>query len=831
MPDHGSLGSMLQGVSQQPAHIRGDGQVTEQINLVSDVVRGITSRPAASLLSMNNSMPRGLNFKTIRIADENFQIAFSGGRLFVLDDQGVPQTLLVDGLSYIGDDMTFYSYDDNIYLVNRDRVVQTLPPQPDLIAEVEQDVGLVTCLGGLFNHEYRVQVEYPDGYVAVGLYQTPFGTEDGDALKTSSTYIAEQLASSLENGSSVTDYVINGTVLGSDYNRLTPAQKIAYERQGLNDDPDDIGDHDGEPRFSITDGLRQGTTVEVANSVISIRGLPGIRITVADGSGGDTIVSQTSVTKSTQELSEYAPHGTLTKVIGLDGTEDDFWMRFEVEGETTVGAGFGSEGLWREWYDPREVTEFDPTTMPHIIEKTDVGFLLRPAEWQGRRTGDDATNPMPSFVGQAIRDVNGMQSRLMFIAGPNAIMSRTNIPTDFFAQSVVAETATDPVDIISTSENEFTLDWIIPFDRDIVIFSQNAQFLISGANGITPNNASMVETTNYEVDADTKPVTTGRTVLFPFPSGKFAGVKEFYSINTEDANTSVDITKIQDEYIPGRIVDMESSTNFSMVIVRADEKPEELYIHQYYWDGSSKAQTAWYKWVMPYPVVHTYFYGGDIWVMMHSPILGYIQTVMDVDTPEDAGIDYHATFDLKQTVKPVGGEVTLPFGNANFVQGTGCVNPGELIKFSVRTVNHREYVYSFNTDVCPTGASLISGVPYTEALTPTMPFYRDREGKAQRLSKLVVTDFVVHYEDSGPLSSTMRSRYRHDVTTLDNAEVHTFQDPDDSNRSGVRTGEWHIPWGERSDWSELTVSSYDARPITIIDVEWIGQPLTRGRRV
>ena len=786
MADHSSLGSMLQGVSQQPAHIRTDGQVTEQINMASDVVQGLTSRPPVQLVRYNPDLPAGLTFLDVLVDGEDYQIGYAPGILRVLDSTGQEMTLVSDNnaLAYAGANMTAYSYDDDIYLLNRDRVVAMAPVDPADEALVQKDVGLLSCLGGLFSHTYKVVLEYTDGTTAEGTYTTPDGLTDGDAALTASNHIVAELATSL----------------------------------------------------AASPTLKEGTVVTHTASVLMITGAPDLKITYEDGSGGDTLRAQTNVTKSTQDLAEFAPHGTLVKVIGLDGTEDDFYMRFEVDGDPEVGTSFGSEGLWREWYDPAEQSRFDANTMPHVIEKTgDTEFTLRQTEWQGRRTGDSLSNVEPSFVGRAIRDINGFQSRLAFISGPHAIMSRTNIPTDFFKQSVVAETASDPIDIISTSEDEFTLNWIIPFDRDLVLYGDNVQFLISGVAAITPSNASMVETTKFKIEEGAKPVSTGRTILFPFQSGSYAGVKEFFSINTEDANTAVDITKVQNRYMQGRIVDMQSSTDYSMVLCRTDLNANTLFIHQYYWDGDSKAQAAWYKWVFHYNIVNAFFTGSQINILMYDDTLGYIQTYIDLDNPSHPMVDYSPTLDLltTETVVDAGdySSVILPYPDAAIAQGTGCSVVGDRIsKVSFEDIG-KGYRYTFSKNTAPPGASVIVGRPYLQMVKPTMPFIRDRNGKVQKLSRLVVTNFIVHYEDSGFISSRMSSKYRSQDTVLSNEYVLLDRNPDDPDQQGIRSGLWDIPWGERSDWSELELFAADVRPFTIIDLEWIGQPLTRGRRV
>lgn len=812
MADHGSLGSLLQGVSQQPQHIRNDGQVTEQINMLSDIVDGLTSRPPVTIVGTVD-LPDNLNFIEVRIEGSPYYIAFNDDSFYVLNPEGVAIDVDVQGnaLDYVGSNMTAYTYDGTAYIINRDKVVEKDADLSQGQAEVITDIGLVSCLGGLFSHTYSVTVEYPNGSKVSSSYTCPDGVEDGDAARTTSDYIIARLAAGLRGGgnaSSDVDYRGGLSYIdrfGEDFNFT-----------GL---PDNI---------SQWGTAQAGTVIQTAGSILMVRGVPGIKISVEDGSGGDSLRHQTSIAKDTDELAEFAPHGTLVRVLGLDGTEDDFFMRFEVDNEDTVGNSFGSDGIWREWYDPFEEHSFDPDTMPHVIKKAGDTFVFSKGEWQGRRTGNEDTNPFPSFLGSSIRDINGFQSRLMFVSGGNTIMSRTNIPTDFFKQSVVADTATDPIDIVSTSEEEFVLNWIIPFDRDVVIFSDNAQFLISGAGALTSTNASLVQTTQFEVSEDTKPVSTGRTVLFPFQAGSFGGIKEFYSVNSEDANSAVDITKVQDKYIPSPITDIQCSTNFDTVLVRSSSELNAIYVHQYYWDGSQKAQQAWHKWILPYEIVHMYFDNSEIRMILKTSS-GYIIATADLERANDA-VGYNVTLDMKEVsqASEFGDLSTIysPLSGTRFVQSTGCLNPGH----EVYAESSLSGDYFFDKTIVPIGAEVIHGIPYRVSFKPTMPFIRDREGKVQQRAKLVVTNFTMYYEDSGHMYANMYSKYRSDPLQQDNKEYVEFLDPD-FNGINVSSGTWEIEWGERSDWSELEIYTDDVRPLTITDLEWFGQPLTRGRRM
>jgi len=807
MADHSSLGSLLQGISQQPAHLRQDGQLTAQVNGISDVVRGLSRRPGTTLIN-TTAIPRGMRYldRELEIEGEIYQLAYTAGQLYIVSKEGILQTIIEEdnALDYIGSDISAYSYDDAIYITNRDKIVELDPTDTSGQDEVITDIGLVMSLGGLFSHTYSIIIEYSDGYKATGNYMAPHGIDDGDAAKTTSKYIMSSLATSLQSGQGITGYT-------------------------------NVEDGVDTPIYTSNNAVRAGTVVTVSGSVMSITGVSDIKITVEDGSGGDTLRKQTAVAKSTEDLVELAPHGTLVKVIGLDDTEDDFWMRFEVDGETTVGASFGSEGLWREWVNAYETVAFDKTTMPHVLTKTgDNEFTLRQGDWQPRRTGDENTNPYPDFVGRSIRDVAGFQSRLVFVSGPHVLMSRTSIPLDWYAQSVVATTATDPVGMLSTAENENNLEWIIAFDRDLVIFGTTAQALVSGSVRFSPSNNSMTETTAFGADLSVRPVSTGRTVLFPFTRGKWSGIKEFYSINTDTANTAVTLTELQKKYMKGNITQIVSSQDFGLTMAITDDPDQRniVFVNQYIWNGQEKIQDAWHEWVFPYPVVNMFIEDEDIYLLMDTGN-GVVQTSMFLDFREEEDLGYSLCLDMydKDTVtySDTISSITSDYDNLVIVQGDGCDRPGNTVKYTVTGTG--PYTYSFSSDVVPEDAQVFYGIPYETVLTPTMPFIRDKDGKAQRYAKLTVTEFILYFEDSGYISATMSSKYRSEDTVVSNERYVLDIDLDDTDFNGTSSGTFVVPWGERSDWSEFSIKADHVWPVSITEIEWAGQPLTRGRRV
>lgn len=791
----GTLGAMLQGVSQQPAYLRSDGQVTEQINFIPDVTRGLTTRPAAELGNIFYT-DETRDWINVQLKGDSISLGINDGTIVAKTKTGVDVPVTNGTNAYLGRNARAYVYDNEIYVLNRDKVVAMSSNTIHTSAQGDQDVtvdgkryyrngGYITCLGGRFSNTYTIRLQYSDGSVAYGTYTTPDGTEAGHADQIRANYILSQL-----------------------YNSITT--------------------HGGW-KASSHGGIIE-STMFLSDTAFDVT------INGDDGDNGLTMKFADTQTGGYEDLPKFARGGQVLRIVGEAGGADDVWLRF-------TGGAWGQVGVWEETIDTQAPNNLDLTTMPHVLSGDVNGLTLSQGNWQGRRTGDAETNPVPSFVGETLKDITGFQSRLVVIANKNVVMSRTNIPVDFWRSSATTRLATDRIDILSTTESDYSLEWILPFDRDLVVFGLKSQFHISGVNALTPDNASIVETTNFDTSGGSRPVSTGRTILFPFQEGGFAGVKEFYSSNSVDANEAISITKVQSRYMPGNLIRMESSTNFSLMLCQTDDDLSKLFGYHYYFDGESKLQSAWYTMQFPYDVRNVFFDGATVHVFMSDTGTNTMFACsIDFDLPINPTTGYHVCLDMQGTSTAVDDvyagqsdlytSVDRGFVDLVFVQSTGCAVPGRVITpVAVDDLGGNQRRYYFPNTVVPAGAEVISGYVYGAEVKPTMPFFRDGEGKPISNSKLVVNNFVIYYEDSGPVSATMSSKYRAQDKVASNETVAVANDPDDPLGIGIKSGEFKLRWGERSDWSELTISTADVRPVNITEVEWEGQVLTRGRRI
>lgn len=810
-----SLGAMLQGVSQQPTRIRQEGQVSEQINFVSDVATGLTSRPATVAGGMLEGASGDMKFREITFGTDLYQLGFAKGDLKIWDLEGSPQTLDGGDNSYITEDMQFHVIvdKDNVekaYATNRTTKVR-------MVANTNKrdfNVGIVTALGGELSRRYQVRWTFSGGSEVYAFYGTESGEDENDASTASSDAIIKGLFESA--GLAVSAHE-------------TPS--------GWGTDPVPIPEEKYDVTYedaAYTGYLPFGAELTYDGDVLLMKHKnQTIEVDILDGDAGTVLRATTETVRDITDLPDKAPQGTIVRVSGDEASSDDYYLKFVLDDDSyATGNGFGEEGVWEETAAPGLSHRFSPDSMPHVlIRRTDGTFKFDVEYWGERDAGDEETNPLPSFVGRAIRDIGSFESRLVFLSGSNFIASRSRYPIEFFKKSATVLADSDPIDETSTQEGSAQLDWIVPFDRDLLLISDpgSAQFVVTGG-GLTPSNASMVLTTSYQMSGNTRPATTGRTVIFPFLNGGFSGIKEFFtndSVATNGANT---LTEVQSRYIPGKVRHIASSENFNIILLTSDHEDygNVVWVYKYLWDGGEKLQSSWSKWVFADKVEHLFFDNSVVHMTMRYENTFRLAS-LDLNRPEDTVLGYHPTFDRQEIMyvkEDTNGDpyVDLPYSDPRIVQRLNCPQPGSVLEVhrivSVGDASGIIYRY-FLPDFVSAGMEVLVGQPFERVLTPSMPTIKDRFGNTISAANIVVTKFMLWVENSGNVHSVMDSPYREPFTFTPYLYP-IDDDPLDPTGVGLQSGMIEIPWGEDTTYSTLTIKSDDVKPTTILELAWEG---------
>ena len=310
------------------------------------------------------------------------------------------------------------------------------------------------------------------------------------------------------------------------------------------------------------------------------------------------------------DLPVRGPDGFRVAVRGsADANEDDYYLRFE----TNDGQSFG-EGGWVEDVGPDLDIALDPDTLPLQLVNTGVNtFTVNTTGWAKRKSGDDETNPFPSFVGKKLNNFVFFKNRLGFIYEDSVVLSEAGELFNFFRTTVRTLLDTAPIDVTSATANVTNLRSSVAFQENLLLFADRGQFVLKG-DPLTNETITLEAVTNYDVNTSEDPLAVGSYVYFPFKRGNFLGMQE-YSLNaTTDVYDSDDITTQVPGYITnGNILVTSGSTSTDLIALSSGG--DTIYVYKYFFNGREKVVSSWSKFKMPFNVLSLEFINSSLFVV------------------------------------------------------------------------------------------------------------------------------------------------------------------------------------------------------------------------
>lgn len=503
-----------------------------------------------------------------------------------------------------------------------------------------------------------------------------------------------------------------------------------------------------------TSSLARGSKVYVRNKQGN-----DFDISVADAFGGENVLLFKGRTQVFQDLPKtFFVGGFHVTIEGDPGLgEDVYYVQWDE-----------AEDAWKETTGQGVKTAINAATMPHqLISNPDGTFTFRRATWETRVVGDDDTNPLPTFVGRTIADVFFHRNRLGFISDENVIFSRAGLFFDFFRPTVSQILDDDPIDVGVAHTRVSILSHAVPFNESLLLFADQTQFVLdTGGDLLTPTTASITVATEYENDKLVRPVGAGRSVFFATTRGRFSSVKEYIVEGVTEILDATDTSSQIPRLIPKGIFKIAASTNESLLVALSDEKPNEVYLYAWYWQGNEKFQSAWGRWIFPTgtKVLNADFIQSQLFLLMQYPEDNSIHLEsMDLEpSPVEDVADENFIFHLDRQVlsatvpdsyNPVTDETTftLPYAcdqDMEVVVGIGGgPTPGEILPHTKGAAN--EIIVPGGNF---TAFGLVFGVRY-EARYRFSPFFirQGQPGAEQAVvsGRLQIHNLILSYARTG----------------------------------------------------------------------------------
>ena len=798
-----SIPNLIGGVSQQPEILRLDNQATDQVNGISNVVEGLKKRPPCTAIAkLSSSNITNAFIHTInRDVNERYVLVITNGAITVHTISGTAKTIVTttNSLSYLGStnprqDFTALTVNDYTYILNKSKTVSMATTTS--AAKIEQAIYTVTT----------------------GV------------------------------GNSTTSIPYSITIDGTTFSFNSSDNNSKTIRDGL---------------FTAIGTISGITITKVGDSSFSIVKASGtLTVTASDGFGNQA--SQV-IKDEVQNFADLPADAINDMVVEVKGNPSNNFYSYYVKYKS-------STRVWEETIKPGIKTTLNDETMPLLLIRTaDGNFRLTQADgssytisgtsydvpaWGTRTVGDENTSPSPSFVGTKIKDMFFHRNRLGFLSNENVIMTRNGEFFEFFNETVTDSLDTDIIDVNVSHTKVSILTHAIAFDEQLLLFSDQTQFILAGGASLTPNNVNVTVTTEYENSAKVKPVGSGSNVFFGFDKGKFSGLREMYVEDDGETNKGEDITANIPKYIPSELFKFATASNENILVCLSSKTGHvnELFVYQWFISDGRRLQSAWHKWTLgsiPFGdtgtrILNIDFIGTDLYIVTNRSADGVFLEKMDCSPAAvDDGATYLTYLDRKLNQSQVitvfntitkTTTITLPYGiqagdffySMKVVGAPGGTNPPGIV-FEIVSKTNTTIVVKGNL----TNLKFFVGVDYGfiyefsqqylaigQAASGTGNRTRIREGRLQ------IRNWTVSYDDT--------AFFTVEVTPLaKNTSTYTFNSVTVGSSSAgavnLEDGFFNFAVQSRNENLVVRLLNDSHLPSNFVNAEWEGYYVSQSR--
>ena len=827
-----TIKNLIAGISQQPPKLRHAEQLEEQINGFSTEAGGLQKRPPTQHIKRLPVLPLKTKVHLInRDENERYIVAFTGDSLKIFDINGNEKTVKMENgadtyitCSEPNKQLKAITVADHTFIVNTTKVVEMDTTNKSPNAWEEQGA-LIVIRQGQYGRKYKVNIK-DQSYV----YETPNGGAASHSTMIATDYITNQLFEELagtfkKTFESLTDEELNK------YN-VTKKKESYYT--GRND-----------RRVTRTYYIYKGKAYskydtfapEGVQGVIVVKGTNWIQLigdlkdlSVSDGFNGEALKLFTNTTPRFEILPSTAPSGYTVIVKGEKASDDDYYVKYDI-----------GQQLWTETTKPNTEINYKSSTMPYILRReADGTFTCTTADWNERKTGDEDSNPTPSFVGNKINDIFFFRNRLGIISGEAVNLSRTSDFFNFWVDSATSIVDTDPIDLQVSHNRVSTLYNAVPFNQDLYLFSAQTQFILRAEGVLSPKTAVIDQVTEFDADTWVKPIGVGRNLYFTAHKTDFTTVQEYFAVaDSTTQKNATDVTGHVPNFLKNSIYSLKACNNENLLIALSDNQRDTMYIYKFLFLNDSKAQASWSRWTFDGEIIGADFINSVMYLVINRGGNTFLEKLpISYNTKDFVSEPYrvmldrkfkttlHGTFDkdtkeMKYDVKSIYGdayseprEYTIVLKNGSVYSGKDTVviphqvEPLEDFECYIGVAYEFKFIYStfFIKQTSQTGTDTI---PNDRLQLRFLHINYDNTG-----------EFEVIVNATGKTPKHYKMTARIVGTPSNQVDIHPLE-----------TGEFRVPLMGRNTDTEVTVINTSPLPSTFNTTVWQGLVTYKFRQI
>lgn len=861
----GSYESVVRGVSEQTPQERRSGQMWEQVNMISDPVRGAVRRHGSKFMAatkiLGNTISTALldevaastTLKTYDCDGRELDVLYRHrskastlGQPVFAYDKTANKMLKVVGVGGIWNVIKANGINGMVNIgrflfMSANGLKTTWRVDQKMEAANQAKRGVVWIRQGNFSRTYKLQLIFADGRTDYVEFKTPPASYPG-VLDTSDIPMPEVPVPSGDESLTQKQLQEYQKKL-AEYNKKVAERTQAYNsavtswigESTAKIQPEYISQQLAEQLYTKTppnSAAHEGNYVIVnANAGIA-------NIMLMDG-GDDTYMR--SVFDTVDNVDKLSPQHWPGKVMRISAKKQSMKDSYFVKAfakVTTPGKNI-TEVVWRETAGEATVPEnmfcvawASADTLYVASSPAELNAMAPEAKcppFEESSVGDRYSSPAPMFFGKEIDYMGVHQDRLIIASGAVTFASRPGDYFNWFRQTVLAVEDNDPVEMYALGGEDDTIYWDATFDRNLVLFGKKYQYVLPGRTMLSPKNPTIQIMSANEDAIKAEPKASGSFVFFSQDNATKGSLHQIQLGSVSDSSEAYEVSQTLDKYIrgnPTQILCMRAPNN---VFLRSSKFTNGLYVYTYLdsMQGGERLFDSWSRWEWDKSL------GVSCGIGLHAgKLLSYTwrtangetwlvcdQFTLDTDVADTPYLDSQMQVDNYRAAGQVGAEQKAASSVAFNVE-----HPYFLLGSALNKID--EHIPDWEAD----RQLLTAGADFPAFVVPTSPYLRDKNDKAITTGRLTLSSFIVTVVDTGGLTAHMETRDRTTVATQFEGRLLTRK----SNlvgRSPLVDSAVKVPVFKEIRDFKVYLRAQKWLPLNVAGLEWVGQWFNNVKRV
>lgn len=555
-----------------------------------------------------------------------------------------------------------------------------------------------------------------------------------------------------------------------------------------------------------------------------------------DGYADQLLSPVTHYAQSFSKLPPNAPDGYMVKIVGdASKSADQYYVRYDATRKVwseTLGWGVNYQLMYE--------------TMPHaLVRAADGNFDFKWIEWSQKTCGDEDTNPWPSFMDSTINDVFFFRNRLGFLSGENIILSRTAKYFNFYPASIANLSDDDPIDVAVSVNRIAILKYAVPFSEELLIWSDEAQFVLTAAGTLTARSVELNLTTQFDVQDRARPFGIGRNVYFASPRSSYTSIHRYYAVqDVSSVKNSEDITAHVPNYIPNGVFSISGSGTENFCAVLSDGDASKIFVYKFLYLNEELRQQSWSHWDFGpnVQILACQSISSDMFVLLRNGYATFLAKISftknAIDLPNEP---YRAFMDFKKVYTIPAGTynddtftttIHLPsIYGANFLRGkiTVLEQDGKINEFPEPEVGWVADPYlRLNGNMEGRTVFIGFNIQFIYEFSKFLIKQTADDGSTstEDIGRLQLRRAWVNYENSGTFDiyvSNQSSNWKYTMAgaRLGSTDLQT-------GKLNLGTGQYRFPVVGNAKFNTVYLSSDETTPLNVIGCGWEGNYLRRS---